>query len=360
MHSFRQIQDRFNKDYHYPFVILNEEPFTEEFMSTTTNFLAPSKVQFGTSGKSALLRPEVLLTSPPPPPLPPAGLIDKQSEWSLPNWIDDARAAQVREEMHKARVIYGDSLPYRHMCRYNSGFFFRHPLMMQYEYYWRIEPDTDLYCDIEYDPFVFMKSRGMKYGWTTSLYEYVETIPTIWNAVKDFMREHPEHLPSNNAIDFVSDNYGETYNRCHFWSNFEIGSLDFYRSKAYIDFFDTLDKAGGFYYERWGDAPVHSIGAAILLKKEELHFFYDIGYRRKSWPAPAKVSLTPLPDNPFPHCPAAGVQAGKCHCNPGDTFDHNGYSCSNRYDRIFGASRWRDEQGSLWGNQASLRNPQSG
>lgn len=36
--------------------------------------------------------------------------------------------------------------------------------------------------------------------------------------------------------------------------SFEIGSLQFLRSQAYIDYFNHLDKAGGFSYERWGDA----------------------------------------------------------------------------------------------------------
>lgn len=31
--------------------------------------------------------------------------------------------------------------------------------------------------------------------------------------------------------------------------------------------------------KRWGDAPVHSIAAAMMLRKEEFHFFNDIGYR---------------------------------------------------------------------------------
>ena len=30
---------------------------------------------------------------------------------------------------------------------------------------------------------------------------------------------------------------------------------------------------------RWGDAPVHSIAAAMMLRKEEFHFFHDMGYR---------------------------------------------------------------------------------
>lgn len=43
---------------------------------------------------------------------------------------------------------------------------------------------------------------------------------------------------------------GETYNMCHFWSNFEIARLDWFRSKEYNDFFDIMDRSGGFWMER--------------------------------------------------------------------------------------------------------------
>jgi len=43
---------------------------------------------------------------------------------------------------------------------------------------------------------------------------------------------------------------GESYNMCHFWSNFEIARLDFFRSKEYEDFFNMMDKSGGFWMER--------------------------------------------------------------------------------------------------------------
>ena len=32
------------------------------------------------------------------------------------------------------------------------------------------------------------------------------------------------------------------YNLCHFWSNFELGDLRFFRSRPYLDFFDYLDR----------------------------------------------------------------------------------------------------------------------
>jgi alpha 1,2-mannosyltransferase len=62
------------------------------------------------------------------------------------------------------------------------------------------------------------------------------------------------------------------------WSNFEVGSLDFWRARAYADFFAALDASGGFYYERWSDAPVHTLALALLLPKDQLHFFAPLGY----------------------------------------------------------------------------------
>lgn len=36
----------------------------------------------------------------------------------------------------------------------------------------------------------------------------------------------------------------------HFWTNFEIGDLRFFRSLEYQSLFDFLDRKGGFYTER--------------------------------------------------------------------------------------------------------------
>jgi alpha 1,2-mannosyltransferase len=139
------------------------------------------------------------------------------------------------------------------------------------------------------------------------------------------MEENPGLVSQDNAMGFISDDGGRSYNRCHcehrlfllclccvmqvlvswhitstVWSNFEIGDLDFWRGEAYTKFVDFLDKKGGFYYEvrhsrsfaefhsdsyfsfrlhqRWGDAPVHSIGVALFARKDQIHFFNDIGY----------------------------------------------------------------------------------
>ena len=283
--SIRQVEDRFNHNYNYDWVFLNDDDFDDTFKKITTSL---------TSGRARY------------------GKIDKE-HWGFPDFIDQEKARKVREDMHERKIIYGDSISYRHMCRYESGFFFRHPIMLEYEWYWRVEPSIELYCDVAYDPFVFMAENKKKYSFVLSLYEYVETIPTLWDSAKGFMKAHPEHIVEDNAMEFLSDDGGKTYNHCHFWSNFEVGNLNWLRSKAYIDFFNHLDRDGGFFYERWGDAPVHSIAAGLLLEKSEIHFFNDIAYYHV----------------PFTHCPT-GAQKRldlKCHCNPKDNFDWKGYSC---------------------------------
>ena len=61
-----------------------------------------------------------------------------------------------------------------------------------------------------------MADNDKKYSFTLSLYEYEETIPTLWKSAKKFMSEHPEHIAEDNSIAFLSDDNGDTYNRCHF------------------------------------------------------------------------------------------------------------------------------------------------
>ncbi|KAK0512141.1 hypothetical protein JMJ35_005269 [Cladonia borealis] len=303
--SIRNVEDRFNRNYHYDWVFLNDKEFDDDFIKVTTA-LVSGTTHYGTIPKE---------------------------QWSFPDFIDQDKAKKVREDMAQRKIIYGDSVSYRHMCRFESGFFFRQPLMQNYEWYWRVEPSIKLYCDISFDPFRVMAENKKKYSFVLSLYEYAETIPTIWDSAKKFMEKFPEHIPEGNSLKWLSDDDGKTYNHCHFWSNFEVGNLEWLRSKAYLDFFETLDKDGGFFYERWGDAPVHSIAAGLLLKKEEIHFFDDIAY----WHVP------------FTHCPTSEQKRleNRCHCNPKDNFDWKGYSCTSRWFEMNGMEKpagYQDQQ----------------
>ncbi|KAF5365662.1 hypothetical protein D9758_003334 [Tetrapyrgos nigripes] len=292
INSMQSAEDRFNRRYNYPWVLLNEEPFTEQFMHRVS-LITRAPVHFG---------------------------LIPRDHWFQPEWIDENKARAGRQKMMAQRIIYAGSVPYRNMCRFNSGFFFHHELLQPYRYYWRVEPDVRFFCDLEYDPFLYMQEHDKVYSFTISLPEWEPTIPTLWATVKEFMGLHPEYIQSHNAMDFLSNDGGNTYNLCHFWSNFEIADMDFWRSEAYQAFFDFLESKGGFYYERWGDAPVHSIAAALFARRDQIHFFRDIGYRH----------------DPFQHCPSGEqFDAGHCACDPKDTFDYHQNSCLPKFEALF-------------------------
>jgi mannosyltransferase len=128
-----------------------------------------------------------------------------------------------------------------------------------------------------------MERTNKTYGFTIALKELKETVPNMFRYASAYMRSNniksqglwemflekqpekkkedqksplPEEVlraePGSHKLpDIDPENMeGEKYNMCHFWSNFEIARLDFYRSPAYQNFFEMMDKSGGFWMER--------------------------------------------------------------------------------------------------------------
>lgn len=259
--SMRSLEDRFNRKYHYDWVFMNDVPFTEQFIEATTAMASGNAYH-------------VLIPS---------------EDWDCPNHINHDLFEKRIDIMSSSGILYGQSKSYRNMCRFNSGYFFRQEILLNYDYYFRVEPNVEYFCDFPYDPFKLLRQNGKKYGFVISLREYEQTIPTLWESVEEYINldDGATIDMTQNAYDFIvgDDIVGNDksvyvtthdYNLCHFWSNFEIGDLNFFRSDAYLKFFNHLDSKGGFYYERWGDAPVHSIAASLLLNKDEIIHFAEV------------------------------------------------------------------------------------
>ncbi|EEB05580.1 alpha-1,2-mannosyltransferase [Schizosaccharomyces japonicus yFS275] len=273
-------ESRFNKRYHYPWVFLNDEPFNEEFKSIIGR-LVSGDVTFGTVPKH---------------------------HWQLPDWIDRQVASARWMQLGADNVLYGAMESYHHMCRYFSGFFYKHSLLEPYRYYWRIEPGTRLLNGVPYDPFRILIQENKTYGFNIAIHEIEETVPSLWNTTLEFLGQHPSALAPNNLWNWISSLNGTEYSMCHFWSNFEIADLEFFKSDIYNAYFDFLDKKGGFFYERWGDAPVHSIALALFLDRSKIKFFDEIGYSHA----------------PLTHCPHGKSNMA---CDGRDSVDFTSGSC---------------------------------
>ncbi|KAL8702280.1 MAG: hypothetical protein Q9201_004488 [Fulgogasparrea decipioides] len=253
--SMRDLERTWNHKFNYPWTFFNDVPFTPEFKARTQR------------ETNATCHYE---------------LIPKE-HWAVPRWIDPALYKEGAATMGKKGVQYAGLVSYHQMCRWNSGLFYHHPALKDVRYYWRVEPNVHFFCDVDYDVFRYMDDHNKTYGFTINLYDAPETMPTLWPETLNFINAHPEYLKSNdsNARAWVEDKErrpehnekANGYSTCHFWSNFEIADMNFWRSKPYEDYFKHLDRAGGFFYERWGDAPVHSIALGLFEDKSKIHWY---------------------------------------------------------------------------------------
>lgn len=208
-----------------------------------------------------------------------AELIPKE-HWETPSWINRDLYEESVKFLAEQDVQYADKISYHQMCRWNSGMFYKHPALADMTYYWRVEPNVHFFCDVDYDVFRYMQDNNKTYGFTINLYDSPASIPSLWPETQKFIAEHPEYVHENNAMDWLTDKVrrpkhnkkANGYSTCHFWSNFEIADMRFWRSKAYEDYFNHLDRAGGFFYERWGDAPVHSVALGLFEDASRIHW----------------------------------------------------------------------------------------
>ncbi|GAO52310.1 hypothetical protein G7K_6389-t1 [Saitoella complicata NRRL Y-17804] len=280
--SMTELEAVFNHKFNYPWIFFNDEPFDENFKKVTRE-LTNAEIQYEQIPKE---------------------------HWEVPSWINKDLMYASFDKLASENVQYSKMLSYHQMCRWNSGMFYKHPALDDYKWYWRVEPNVHFYCDIDYDVFRFMEKNNKTYGFTINLYDSPQSLPTLWPTTEEYIDAHPEYLAPDNSMEWLTDatnrphhNFlAHGYSACHFWSNFEIADLDFWRGDAYDKYFEYLDKSGGFFYERWGDAPVHSIGVGLFADKSQVHYFDDIGYNHV----------------PFVNCPDL---PGKCRgCEPNEFF----------------------------------------
>lgn len=75
------------------------------------------------------------------------------------------------------------------MIRYFSGPFFHHPGLLEYDYYWRVEPDVDFFCTLDYDPFVYLRDTGKLYGFNMMVPEFMPTVKTLYDTMMQYFEK---------------------------------------------------------------------------------------------------------------------------------------------------------------------------
>jgi mannosyltransferase/alpha 1,2-mannosyltransferase len=112
--TLANFESKFNARFRYPYIFLNEDSLSQKFQQGIRDALPKGAVvEFGTIPKE---------------------------HWSIPDWLDKEKVREGFQRMKEENIQYADRESYHHMCRYYSGLFALHPLMLKYNYYWRLEP----------------------------------------------------------------------------------------------------------------------------------------------------------------------------------------------------------------------------
>ncbi|KAL6454372.1 KTR5 Probable mannosyltransferase KTR5 [Candida maltosa Xu316] len=328
--SITSMERHFNQWFNYPWVFLNNDDFTSEFKNGIMDYIS-GDVEFGK------IRAE---------------------DWEFPSdGIDPVEFGESIEQQGDRGVMYGNDVSYHQMCRFFSGAFYRHELVVSKDWYWRVEPGVEFYCDLTHvKAYVKNNNIMVKNAWDLLVSSSKKVINSDYPELYDDIsgeEEIRDEISKNKKISQFLNKKGKTnedvdnfdnelmdkllsrstmlpklhedrmdmedYNRCHFWSNFEIARTDLFTSKEYQDFFTYLDSTGGFYKERWGDAPIHSLAVAMMLDINEIHYFRDIGYKHSDLVhCPANALGKQLPyegiDEIFPDKPELDGVGCRCKC----------------------------------------------
>ncbi|CAO3580590.1 unnamed protein product [Absidia cylindrospora] len=287
--TIRSIEDRFNHQWNYPWVLLCSEGFTEDFIKYTSSI--PSGPIF-------------------------YGKIDPEA-FAYPSWLN---LDKLKKSMGNSDTGHED-ISVLQMKRYQSGLFYHHSLFNNVKYIWRIEPGMSFSCrmtDDGDDPFEKMVRNNKTYGFAvTRRYQEQKSTEAIWKMTKNYMNSYTTYqvLPEDQTImQAMVERRG--YNSCHFWSLFEIMDVQFLKSVQHQHFFAHMDHQGAFFYEKLTDSVYRTMAIAMFLNIDKIEYFNEIGLKK---------------DGFISHCPLNIEQINKCACDThgNDVFDVG--SCSIRF-----------------------------
>ena len=95
----------------------------------------------------------------------------------------------------------------------------------------------------------------------------------LWDHVQKFIQQN------NIKTHFFNEWPDQTI----YYNNFEISAMSIWMSRDYANYIDYIDKKGGIYYHRWGDAPIKGIAVAMFVPKKKTYRFADIGYTHNTY-----------------------------------------------------------------------------
>ena len=166
-------------------------------------------------------------------------------------------------------------LGYRHMCRLMT-FIQYHPLLAAFDWYWRLDDDSELLSPLPYDPFKVLHALHRSFGWVIADWEYDHCKAHLWEYVGQYRQRLLDEAGAVPGFDLL-----QTDDIIYFYNNFEIGRTSFWRRGEVRDFLAFIDQSQGTYRWRWGDAPIRTAALSLFMPRDQLFYLSEVHYRHE-------------------------------------------------------------------------------
>lgn len=169
---------------------------------------------------------------------------------------------------------------YRFMCHFHAKMVYQEPIIQGLDYLLRLDDDSIIRQPIPYDVFKYMQENDLWYGYRAVQSEPSRCVKGLHTAASYYV----------NVTHIIPEFFNTWPLRDTYYTNFEISNTKIWFSQNYKDFIEYIDRLGGIFYLRWGDAPIKTLGVTMFVPLNKTHLFEDIHYNHGSYDSDMDLS----------------------------------------------------------------------
>ena len=194
---------------------------------------------------------------------------------------------------------HSSTIGYRHMISFHATLIHQYLFdpangYQDVEFLLRLDDDSSFSSPIGYDIFLLMRENNLDFGFVNTVQDDEKCVHGLWNHTHQFMQKSADLISSKNKKQFQKWKEGLVI-----YNNFELSRVSIWKSQLWINYIESIERSGGIYLKRWGDAPIHTIFVLLGVPLSRMHAFVDIAYRHDPFANQTASGLPKPKSNPF-------------------------------------------------------------
>ena len=187
--------------------------------------------------------------------------------WSLPNFI-----TLNSKDWIEPHVPVG----YRHMIRWYGILIYKYLIDLGYEWYVRLDDDSLIHSEINYDMFKFMYDNNYEYGFRAYSNDHIMVSNNLIELCDTYIKKN--NITPTFLNRFTREWKTKEYNILGYYNNFLVSKLSFWINDDVQKFLKEIDNSGYIYTKRWGDLIIQAVTIQIFMNRNKLYHFNDWCY----------------------------------------------------------------------------------